>query len=97
MSRQKTDHIAFASADAKLCEAFFDMLCLTGGHAAAGEVLSVHLISPNLCFFTKAPYYPNSFCQKPFLSFSVYLISFINSYLSNAGFNRSGIVTLVRL
>ena len=26
MSRQKTDHIAFASADAKLCEAFFDML-----------------------------------------------------------------------
>ena len=76
---------------------FFDMLCLTGGHAAAGEVLSVHLISPNLCFFTKAPYYPNSFCQKPFLSFSVYLISFINSYLSNAGFNRSGIVTLVRL
>ena len=26
MSRQKTDHTAFASADAKLCEAFFDKL-----------------------------------------------------------------------
>lgn len=55
------------------------MLCLTGGHAAAGEVLAVHLISPNLCFFTKAPYYPNSFCQKLLFSLPVYLISFINS------------------
>ena len=26
MSRQKTDHTAFASADVKLCEAFFDRL-----------------------------------------------------------------------
>ena len=76
---------------------FFDMLCLTGGHAAAGEVLSVHLISPNLCFFTKAPYHPNSFCQKPLFSFSVYLISFMSDlYFSNAGSNRLGMVTLVR-
>ena len=72
------------------------MLCLTGGHAAAGEVLYVHLISPNLHFFTKDSYFPNSFCQKPFLSFSVYLISFINSYFSNAGSSRLGIVMLVR-
>ena len=26
MSRQKTDHTAFTSADAKLCEAFFDLI-----------------------------------------------------------------------
>ena len=31
MSRQKTDHIAFASADAKLCAAFFDILTAAAG------------------------------------------------------------------
>ena len=35
MSRQKTDNIAFASADAKLCEAFFDMLSRRLDKAAA--------------------------------------------------------------
>ena len=37
MSRQKTDHTAFASADAKLCEAIFDKMNRRG-HMPAADV-----------------------------------------------------------
>ena len=38
MSRQKTDHTAFASADAKLCEAFFDKLTKAAAVFRCGPV-----------------------------------------------------------
>lgn len=42
------------------------MLCLTGGHAAAGEVLYVHLFPPNLRFFHKDPLFSKQLLPEAF-------------------------------
>ena len=51
MSRQKTDHTAFASADAKLCEAFFDKLCKKSS-ATGGGFLRLELSAPHYAALT---------------------------------------------